>query len=175
MSNATATATATATIAIAPLGYPKPMVSKARKGLINFIKAKDGKVEELQQAYADALCSAFNTENTPWYELKGKLGKAVKAERAEFVAEMKAAGYDNVGTINVYWARIKAKSGHVPTPTNKVTATKDTDAEVMKLVASALNKIYAAEDADTDCKASKFKGQLLEAFAGLGGDIMELG
>ena len=161
-------------VAIAP-ATRAPMVSKARKGLVNFLKGKDAKAGEFIKGYADALCAAFNTENTPWYELKGKLGKAVKAERAEFVVDMKAAGYEYQGTIDVYWARVKAASGHVPTTKNKVTATKDVDTEVMKLVASALNKIYAAEDADADCKASKFKGQLLEAFAGLGGDMMELG
>ena len=91
------------------------------------------------------------------------------------MADMKAAGYENVGTINVYWARIKAKSGHVPTATNKVVATKDVDTEVMKLVATALNKIYAAEDEDADCKASNVKKYLLDAFTAMGGDVMELG
>ena len=170
MTNATATI-----VSIAPVASRAPMVSKARKGLINFIKAKDGKVEELQQAYADAMCAAFNTEHTPWYELKGKLGKAVKAERAEFVAEMKAAGYENQGTIDVYWGRIKAKSGYVPTPKNKVVATKDVDTEVLKGLATILNKIYAAEDADATIKASNVKKYLLDAFTAMGGDPMELG
>jgi hypothetical protein len=70
---------------------------------------------------------------------------------------------------------VKDASGRIKAPAGKVTATKDVDAEVMKGLATILNKIYAAEDADADCKASKFKKQLLEAFTALGGDQMELG
>ena len=160
-------------VAIAP-ATRAPMVSKARKGLVSFLKTKDAKVGEFLKGYADALCAAFNTEHTPWFELKGKLGKEVKAERAEFVVDMKAAGYEQ-GTIDVYWGRVKDASGRIKAPAGKVTATKDVDAEVMKGLATILNKIYAAEDADADCKASKFKKQLLEAFTALGGDQMELG
>ena len=165
--------TATVT-AISPVATRAPMVSKARKGLVNFLKGKDAKVGEFLQGYADAMCAAFDTEHTKWFDLKGKLGKAVKAERAEFVADMKGAGYEQ-GTIDVYWGRVKDASGRIKAPANKVSAPKDVDAEVTKALASILNRIYAAEDTETDCKASGVKKYLLDAFTAMGGDIMELG
>jgi hypothetical protein len=162
----------TATItAIAPA--TAPMLTDARQALVGTLRDTRGKVDEGLQAYANSMCAAFNTEHTPWYDLKGKLGKGVKIERAAFVEDMKGAGYEQ-GTIDVYWGRVKDKSGRVKVQ-NKVSAPKDIDAEILKGLQTMLNKIYAAEDNDADCKASKFKGQLLEAFAGLGGDIMELG
>ena len=165
--------TASNVLAIAP-ATRAPMVSKARKGLVSFLKTKDAKVGEFLKGYADALCAAFNTEHTPWYELKGKLGKEVKAERVEFVAEMKAAGYEQ-GTIDVYWGRVKDASGRVKAPVGKVVAPKDIDTEVLKGIATILNKIYAAEDADATIKASNVKKYLLDAFTAMGGDVMELG
>jgi len=160
-------------VAIAP-ATRAPMVSKARKGLISFLKTKDAKVGEFLKGYADALCATFNTEHTPWFDLKGKLGKEVKIERAAFVEDMKAAGYEQ-GTIDVYWGRVKDASGRIKAPAGKVSAPKDTDTEVLKGLATILNKIYAAEDADATIKASNVKKYLLDAFTAMGGDVMELG
>jgi hypothetical protein len=150
-----------------------PMLTDARQLLVGTLKDTRGKVDAGLQAYADSMCAAFNTEHTPWYDLKGKLGKAVKNERAAFAEDMKGAGYDT-GTIDVYWGRVKDKSGRIKVQ-NKVTATKDIDAEILKGLQTMLNKIYAAEDNDATITASQIKGYLLDAFSAMGGNVMELG
>jgi len=165
--------TASNVLAIAPASNA-PILSKARKGLISFLKTKDAKVGEFLKGYADALCAAFNTEHTKWFDLKGKLGKEVKVERAAFVEDMKAAGYEQ-GTIDVYWGRVKDASGRIKAPTNKVSAPKDIDSEILKGLQTMLNKIYAAEDNDATIQASQVKGYLLDAFSAMGGNVMELG
>jgi hypothetical protein len=150
-----------------------PMLTDARQMLVGTLKDTGRKVGECLQAYADSMCAAFDTEHTKWFDLKGKLGKAVKNERAAFVEDMKGAGYEQ-GTIDVYWGRVKDASGRVKVQ-NKVTAPKDIDAEILKGLQTMLNKIYAAEDNDATIQASQIKGYLLDAFSAMGGNVMELG
>jgi len=38
-----------------------------------------------------------------------------------------------------------------------------------------INRIFKAEEAGTECKASEVKGELMTAYAILGGDIDQLG
>jgi len=150
-----------------------PMLTDARRGLVSTLKDTSRKVGEGLQAYADSMCAAFDTEHTKWFDLKGKLGKSVKNERAAFVEDMKGAGYEQ-GTIDVYWGRVKDASGRVKVQ-NKVTAPKDIDSEILKGLQTMLNKIYAAEDNDATIQASQVKGYLLDAFSAMGGNVMELG
>jgi hypothetical protein len=150
-----------------------PMLTDARQALVGTLRDTRGRVDEGLQAYADSMCAAFDTEHTKWFDLKGKLGKAVKNERAAFVEDMKGAGYEQ-GTIDVYWGRVKDKSGRVKVQ-NKVTAPKDIDSEILKGLQTMLNKIYAAEDNDATIQASQVKGYLLDAFSAMGGNVMELG
>lgn len=138
-----------------------------------------GKVGELIKGYSVALCQAFNlTDNqgditTPWYELKGKLKAGVNAERANFVADMTKAGYSKP-TIDVNWQRVKEASGYV-TAGNRVKGATDTDSKTLAELKTMINRIFKAEEAGEECKASGFKGQLMDIFADLGGDVDNLG
>jgi hypothetical protein len=110
---------------------------------------------------------------TPWYELKGKDAKGIKAERVEFVAAMTEAGF-NDGTVKVYWQRVKEASGYV-TAGNRVKGASDTDGKTVAELKTIINRIFKAEESGEDCKASDVKGLLMEAFEALGGDVDTLG
>ena len=103
------------------------------------------KTGALIKDYAGDMCAQFNTAVTPWYELKGKLAKGVKEERALFVADMTEAGYEK-GTIDVYWQRVKEASGRVKT-TNRVTGGTSVDDMNIRDLKTILNRIDNADDA----------------------------
>jgi len=114
-------------------------LESARKAVVNVA----GKTGEVIKNYASALCQAFNTTLTPWYDLKGKDGEAVKKERALFVTAMESAGFAKP-TIDVYWQRVKEASGRVKA-NNKVTSKPDVDAENIKALKAILNRIDTTE------------------------------
>lgn len=152
------------------------IVASARR---NLVKAAKG-TGEVIQGYADALCMAFNVRAldtgalvTPWFELKGKDKKGVKAERDLFVTDMTEAGFGK-GTIDVYWQRVKEASGYV-TAGNRVKGATDTDGKTVAELKTIINRIFKAEEAGEDCKASEFKGALMEVFEALGGEVDTLG
>jgi hypothetical protein len=152
------------------------IVAAARR---NLVKAAKG-TGEVIQGYADALCLAFNVRAletgapiTPWYELKGKDKKGVKAERELFVADMTEAGF-NDGTVKVYWQRVKEASGYV-TAGNRVKGASDTDGKTLAELRTIINRIFKAEESGEDCKASEHKGTLMEVFEALGGEVDTLG
>jgi hypothetical protein len=152
------------------------IVASARR---NLVKAAKG-TGEVIQGYADALCLTYNVRAldtgaalTPWYELKGKDAKGIKAERAEFVTAMTEAGF-NDGTVKVYWQRVKEASGYV-TAGNRVKGASDTDGKTVAELKTIINRIFKAEESGEDCKASDVKGLLMEAFEALGGDVDTLG
>jgi hypothetical protein len=138
-----------------------------------------GKIGELIKGYSVALCQAFNlTDNngditTPWYELKGKLKAGISGERANFVKDMTEAGYAK-GTIDVNWQRVKEASGYV-TAGNRVKGATDTDSKTVAELKTMINRIFKAEESGEDCKASEYKGQLMDIFSFLGGDVDNLG
>jgi hypothetical protein len=152
------------------------IVAGARR---NLVKAAKG-TGEVIQGYADALCMAYNVRAldtgaalTPWYELRGKDAKGIKAERALFVTDMTEANFKD-GTIKVYWQRVKEASGYV-TAGNRVKGASDTDGKTMAELKTIINRIFKAEESGEDCKASDVKGMLMEAFEALGGDVDTLG
>jgi hypothetical protein len=152
------------------------IVASARR---NLVKAAKG-TGEVIQGYADALCLTYNVRAldtgaalTPWYELKGKDAKGIKAERAEFVTAMTEAGFNDC-TVKVYWQRVKEASGYV-TAGNRVKGASDTDGKTLTELKTIINRIFKAEESGEDCKASDVKGLLMEAFEALGGDVDTLG
>jgi hypothetical protein len=152
------------------------IVAGARR---EFVKGLKG-TNDVLQGYADALCMAYNVRAldtgaalTPWYELKGKDAKGIKAERALFVTDMTEANFKD-GTIKVYWQRVKEASGYV-TAGNRVKGASDTDGKTMAELKTIINRIFKAEESGEDCKASDVKGMLMEAFEALGGDVDTLG
>jgi hypothetical protein len=151
-------------------------LSELRTDLVKSAK----KTGQVIKAYANGLSSAFdlvdNEGNTTskWFELKGKLKAGVNDERKLFVDAFKAEGFGEA-TINVYWQRVKMEAGY-ETAGNKVAGgTPDIDAKTLAELKTIINRIFKAEEAGTDCKSSEVKGELMTAYAILGGDIDQLG
>ena len=143
-----------------------------------------GKTGDLVAAYASVLCEVFNVTNnagetiTPWFNLTGKDKAGIKARRASFVARMVARGFKKAdgkpsATVDVYWQRVKEASGY--TPKGRVTGGTDVDSKTVAELKTMLNRIFKAEEDGQDPAASAFKGQLMEVFENLGGDIDTLG
>lgn len=152
-------------------------LSDARENLVKGAKTTGN----LITGYAAALCTMFDVRDdkgarvTAWYELKGKAKAGVKAERAEFAKAMEESGFGK-GTTDVYWQRVKEASGYV-TAGNRVTGAVSIDEKTASDLKTLLNRIYKAEEAeDSSCdKSSDIKGQLLDLFAFMGGNIDEIG
>jgi hypothetical protein len=147
------------------------IVASARR---NLVKAAKG-TGEVIQGYADALCMTFNVRAletgalvTPWFELKGKEAKGVKAERDLFVTDMTEAGFKD-GTIKVYWQRVKEASGYV-TAGNRVKGASDTDGKTATELKTIINRILKAEEDGEDCHASTILETLKDAYIVLTGE-----
>jgi hypothetical protein len=147
------------------------IVASARR---NLVKAAKG-TGEVIQGYADALCMTFNVRAletgalvTPWFELKGKEAKGVKAERDLFVTDMTEAGFKD-GTIKVYWQRVKEASGYV-TAGNRVKGATDTDGKTATELKTIINRILKAEEDGEDCHASTILETLKDAYIVLTGE-----
>jgi len=150
------------------------IVAAARRNFVGGVKSTG----VVLQGYADALCLVYNVRGldgaviTPWFELKGKDKKGIKAERALFVTDMIEAGYEK--SVDVYWQRVKEASGYV-TSGNRVKGKSDVDSKTLAELKTIINRIFKAEEAGEDCKASDHKGALMEVFEALGGDVDTLG
>jgi hypothetical protein len=134
--------------------------------------------------YAQALCMRFNIVDAndnliaPWYSLIGKEKKGVKEERAKFVTAMIARGFVKPdgkpsATVDTYWQRVKEASGYVPK--GRVSGGTDVDTKTVTELKTIINRIFKAEEEGQDPVASQFKGQLMEVFEALGGDVDTLG
>ena len=139
-----------------------------------------GKIGQVITNYAVAMCHAFDTVDedtgarvTPWYDLKGKLKAGVKEERARFVSGLESLGYKK-GTIDVYWQRVKIESGYTPAGSRASGSTSDDDKNLADL-RTIINRIFKMEEAGTDTAWSDVKGELIEAFEAMGGDVDGLG
>jgi len=148
------------------------IVAGARR---NLVKAAKG-TGEVIQGYADALCLVYNVRSDngaqmPWYELRGKDAKGVKAERALFVADMTEAGFGK-GTVDVYWQRVKEASGYV-TAGNRVKGASDTDGKTAAELKTIINRILKAEEDGEDCHASTILDTLKDAYKILTGESFD--
>ena len=165
----------------------KTVINQAATGHVVNLDAARGafigglvKTGEVLKTYAEGMNQAFDLRDnegnitTKWYDLKGKLKAGVNDERAKFVADMKAAGYEQ-GTIDVYWQRVKEASGRTKTSTRVTGGEVDVDAKTMADLKTIINRIFKAEEAGTDCQASTVKGMLIDAYHMLGGDVDKLG
>ena len=148
------------------------------------------KTGELLQAYANVLCQVFDRKDTEgnviakWFELTGKEKKGIKDRKASFVQRMINRGYTSgfdkngnlkaSGTVDVYWQRVKEASGYV-TKGNRVSGSTDVDSKTLTELKTMINRILKAEEDGQEPTASMFKGQLMEVFEGMGGDVDTLG
>jgi hypothetical protein len=148
------------------------------------------KTGELLQAYADVLCQVFDRKDSmgntieKWFNLTGKEKKGINERKASFVQRMINRGYTKgldkdgkpkaSGTVDVYWQRVKEASGYV-TKGNRVTGGTDVDSKTLAELKTMINRILKSEEEGKDCTASMFKGNLMEVFEGMGGDVDNLG
>lgn len=139
-----------------------------------------GKIGTVITAYATALCYAFDTTDeetgervTPWYELVGALKKPIKEERARFVAGLEALGYKK-GTIDVNWQRVKEASGY-QTAGNRAKSNQSADEKNLSDLRTIINRVLKSEEDGADTKWSEVKGDLIEAFEAMGGEVDNLG
>jgi len=142
------------------------------------------KTGDLIQAFANAMCEVFDVraENgqlvTPWYELRGKDAKGIKARRASFVQKMIARGHTNgfdkdgnpkaSATVDTYWARVKAASGYVPN--GKVSGSTDVDTKTATELKTMINRILKSEENGEECHASTILESLKSAYFVLTGE-----
>jgi hypothetical protein len=146
----------------------------------NVVKAA-GKTGEVIKAYAVAMCQAFDLVDnqgnitSKWFELKGKLKAGVNDERKAFKAAMESAGFSNA-TSDVYWQRVKEASGYQTTG-QRVQGAASVDEKTIAELKTIINRIFKAEENgdSTADKSSEVKGQLMDIFAELGGDVDTLG
>ena len=142
------------------------------------------KTGELLQAYADVLCQVFDRKDSmgntieKWFNLVGAEKKGIKARRASFVQRMIARGHVKPdgkpsATVDVYWQRVKEASGYVPK--GRVTGGTDVDSKTLAELKTMINRILKSEEDGKECNASMFKGNLMEIFEGMGGDVDNLG
>jgi hypothetical protein len=144
------------------------------------------KTGDLIKNHAVSMCKVFNIMDitgtkiiTPWYELRGKDAKGIKARRASFVTRMIARGHtdglDKDGnpkpsaTVDTYWSRVKKESGHVPN--GKVSGgTNDVDAKTATELKTMINRILKSEEDGKDCHASTILEALKDAHIVLTGE-----
>lgn len=160
--------------------YDQSILDNARNALVNEVS----KTGEVIQGYANVLCEVFNRKDTEgntiehWFNLVGKDKKGIKEERARFVTAMIARGFVKPdgkpsATVDTYWQRVKEASGYVPK--GRVSGGTDVDSKTLAELKTMINRILKAEEDGQDPSASMFKGQLMEIFEGLGGDVDTLG
>lgn len=160
---------------ITPVAQAVQNLTETRDALI--LNAK--KTGQVIANYAKALDQAFDLVDnegnitSKWFDLKGKLKAGIKAERALFVAGMETAGFGK-GTIDVYWQRVKEASGYV-TAGNRVKGSETTDQKTLADLKTIINRIFKAEEEGESCTASDFKGELMDIYESLGGDVDNLG
>ena len=164
------------TTIITTIAIDSGIVAGARR---QFVKGLKG-TNDVLQGYADALCMTFNVRAletgapiTPWFELKGKDAKGVKAERALFVTDMTEAGFGK-GTVDVYWQRVKEASGYV-TAGNRAKGGKSVDEKNLAELKTIINRILSAEESGSDTEWSEVKGELIDVFEQMGGEVDALG
>jgi hypothetical protein len=142
------------------------------------------KTGDLIQNYANVLCKVFDRKDTngntieKWFNLVGKDKKGIKERRASFVQRMIARGHVKpdgkpTATVDTYWMRVKEASGYVPK--GRVSGGTDVDSKTLAELKTMINRILKSEEEGKDCTASMFKGNLMEVFEGMGGDVDNLG
>lgn len=148
----------------------------AREGFANAAATTGDAIRE----YAGAMIHHFSVKDlatgalvTPWYDVVGgKLGKDIKAERAKFVELFLARGFDKP-TIDVYWGRVKTASGKPKTTTRVQSSGSALDDATLADLKTLINRIM--KSSEEDALAQQYKGDLMDIYAGLGGDTDKLG
>ena len=160
--------------------YDQSILDQAEIALVDGVS----KTGELIQGYADVLCQVFDRKDSngktieKWFNLVGADKKGIKARRASFVQRMINRGHVKAdgkpsATVDVYWQRVKEASGYVPK--GRVTGGTDVDSKTLAELKTMINRILKSEEDGKECNASMFKGNLMEIYEGMGGDVDNLG
>ena len=160
--------------------YDNSILDQAEIALVDGVS----KTGDLIQGYADVLCQVFDRKDAngntleKWFNLVGADKKGIKARRASFVQRMIARGHVKPdgkpsATVDTYWMRVKEASGYVPK--GRVTGGTDVDSKTVAELKTMINRIFKSEESGEDCEASEIKGDLMDIYARLGGDIDKLG
>ena len=151
------------------------MPESVSEAIVNLIDARGLLVKtsrntgEVIGTYSDCMKAAFGAT---WYLLTGKEKAGVKSERGMFKAAMIEAGQDK--NVDVYWQRVKEASGYI-TNGNRVKGAVSVDDKNQAELKTILNRIFTAEENGDECLSSEYKGALMDVFAALGGNVMDLG
>lgn len=158
----------------------------AHANVVNLDAAREGfanaaaSTGEAIKTYANAMLQSFSVKElgtgalvTPWYDVVGgTLGKSIKEERAKFVALFTARGFDKP-TIDVYWGRVKTASGKPKTTTRVQSSGSALDDATLADLKTLINRILKSDE--EDALAQQYKADLMDVYAGLGGDCDKLG
>lgn len=139
-------------------------LADVRKAYVN----AEMKTGEIQKAYAMQLTATFGEG---WYDAKGEIKKAVKAEHDEFVAAFEAVGKTRAN-IDQMWKRIKIASGRTSAPANKATGAGDAgvDSKTIAELKTIYNRITDSTE-DVSPLSYKVKAQLEDVLDQLGVEI----
>ena len=137
-------------------------VSAKRKALVQIT----GKTGEIQKAYALQMNATFGAE---WWDAKGEIKKAVKAEHDAFVADFEAIGKTRAN-IDQMWSRVKDDAGRVKSAAPKAQGGKDVDSKTIAELKTVYNRL-ADSNPDDAPLSYKIKAQLEEILDQLGVEI----
>lgn len=138
-------------------------LADVRKAYVN----AEMKTGEIQKAYAMQLIATFGEG---WYDAKGEIKKAVKAEHDEFVAAFEAVGKTRAN-IDQMWKRIKIAAGRTSAPATKAEGgSGGVDAKTISELKTIYNRI-ADSNEDESPLSYKVKAQLEEILDQLGVEI----
>ena len=137
-------------------------LDKCRDNLVKIT----GKTGEIQKAYALQMNATFGAE---WWNAKGEIKKAVKAEHDKFVADFEAIGKTRAN-IDQIWSRIKDDAGRVKTSAPKAQGGKDIDGKTIAELKTIYNRFTNASE-DEAPLSYKIKSQLEDILDLLGVEI----
>jgi len=125
------------------------------------------KTGQIQKAYANMLNLTFGEG---WYDAKGEIKKAVKAEHDEFVAAFEAIGKTRAN-IDQMWKRIKIAAGRTSAPATKAEGgSGGVDSKTISELKTIYNRIADSNEDDSPL-SYKIKMQLEEILDQLGVEI----
>ena len=137
-------------------------VSAKRKALVQIT----GKTGEVQKAYALQMNLTFGAG---WYDAKGEIKKAVKAEHQQFIADFEAIGKTRAN-IDQMWSRVKDDAGRVKSVAVKAVGGAGIDAKTISELKTIYNRIADSNEDDSPL-SYKIKFQLEEILDQLGVEI----
>lgn len=137
-------------------------LDKCRDNLVKIT----GKTGEIQKAYAMQMCATFGAG---WWDAKGEIKKAVKAEHDKFVADFEAIGKTRAN-IDQMWSRVKDDAGRVKASAPKAQGGKDIDGKTISELKTVYNRL-ADSNPDEAPLSYKIKAQLEEILDQLGVEI----